>query len=74
MSDFAIIRVERSGIWFTGPDIPLKEAVQKFIREYDRSDPHQVYIAKRLDERMYAELYRREREYYAEWVDLGGEG
>jgi hypothetical protein len=74
MSDFDIIRVESSGVWFIGPDMPLKDAIQRFIREYDRTDPHQVHIAKRLDERIHAELYRREREYYEEWVDIGGEG
>lgn len=25
-------------------------------------------------ERRYGELYRRERDRYAEWIDLGGEG
>jgi hypothetical protein len=47
--------------------------VQDFIDTYDRTDPTDRWIAKRLSELLHGELYRREREIYPQWVDLGGE-
>jgi hypothetical protein len=49
------------------------EIVQDFIATYDRTNPTDRWIAKRLTERLHGELYRREREVYPEWVDVGGE-
>jgi hypothetical protein len=49
------------------------EVVQDFIATYDRTDPTDRWIAKRLSERLHGEMYRREREVYPQWVDQGGE-
>lgn len=49
------------------------EVVQDFIATYDRTDPIDRWIAKRLSERLHGEMYRREREVYPQWVDQGGE-
>jgi hypothetical protein len=49
------------------------EIVQVFIDTYDRTDPTDRWIAKRLTERLHGEMYRREREVYPQWIDQGGE-
>jgi hypothetical protein len=49
------------------------QVVQDFIDTFDRTDPTDRWIAKRLLERLHGELYRREREHFPEFVDLGGE-
>lgn len=51
----------------------LPEMVRDFIATYDRHDPVDRWIAARLTERLHGELYRRERERYPEWIDVGGE-
>ena len=63
------------------PEMKLDEAValdvavvRDFIATYDPSDPIDRRIATRLRERLHAALYRRERERYAAWIDVGGEG
>ncbi len=50
------------------------EIVQDFIDSFDPSDPTDRFIARRLIVRLQGEIYRREREIYPEWVDVGGEG
>ena len=50
------------------------EMVREFIATYDRTDPQDRWIAKRLVELLHGEIYRRERDWYHEWVDHGGEG
>ncbi len=47
--------------------------IRDFIATYDRTDPTDRWIRTRLLERLHGELYRREREHYSEYVDLGGE-
>lgn len=47
--------------------------VRDFIATYDHRDLTDRRIRKWLLERLYSELYWREREWYPEWVDLGGE-
>jgi hypothetical protein len=49
------------------------QIVQEFIDTFDRSDPTDRYIARRLIEKLQGEIYRREREHYPEWIDFGGE-
>ena len=49
------------------------QEVRDFIASYDRNDPTDRWIALMLIDRLHGELYRRERELYPEWVDLGGE-
>ena len=48
--------------------------LRNFIETFDRKDPIDRWIRDRLLERLHGEQYRRERERYTEWVDLGGEG
>jgi len=48
--------------------------VREFIATYDCDDPTDRWIRVRLVERLHGELYRRERERYPEWIDVGGEG
>ncbi len=50
------------------------QAIRDFIAVYDRSDPEDRAIAAQVRDLLQRELYRREREHYAEWVDVGGEG
>ena len=50
------------------------ELVREFIATYDARDPADRLIRHRLLARLHGELYRREREHYSEWVDVGGEG
>ena len=45
-----------------------------FLATYDASDASDRQVATRIRERLHSELYRRERERYPEWIDLGGEG
>jgi len=47
--------------------------IRSFISTFDRNDVENRLIAVRIRMRLYSELYRREREYYPEWVDVGGE-
>lgn len=49
------------------------EMVRDFIATYDPRDPVDRHLRVRLLERLHGELYRRERERYPEWVDVGGE-
>lgn len=49
------------------------EGIRDFIATYDGRDLTDRWIAARLVERLHVELYRREREFYPEWVDHGGE-
>ena len=48
-------------------------AIRAFLATYDASDASDRQVATRIRERLHSELYRREREQYTEWVDLGGE-
>jgi len=50
------------------------QLIRDFIATYDRSDPTDRWIAARLSERLHGELYRRERDRYPAWIDVGGEG
>jgi hypothetical protein len=50
------------------------QAIRAFLATYDGRDASDRQIALRIRERLHSELYRREREHYPEWVDLGGEG
>jgi len=47
--------------------------IRSFVASYDRNDADDRAIAVRIRQVLHSELYRREREIYAEWVDLGGE-
>ena len=49
------------------------QLIQNFIVTYDRTDPVDRWIATRLTEKLHAELYWRDRTYYAPWIDVGGE-
>jgi hypothetical protein len=40
---------------------------------FDRNDVEDRLIAVRIRMRLHSELYRREREHYPEWIDVGGE-
>ncbi len=48
-------------------------AIRDFVASYDRYDADDRAIAVRIRQVLHSELYRREREIYPEWVDLGGE-
>ena len=48
--------------------------IRSFIATYDARDASDRQVAMRIRERLHSELYRRERELYPQWVDLGGEG
>ena len=50
------------------------QAIRVFLSTYDASDVSDRQIAMRIRERLHRELYRRERELYPQWIDLGGEG
>ena len=54
--------------------LEIMRDVEDFVRAYDRNSAEDHAIAGRLRERLYSELYRRERDKYPEWVDLGGDG
>ena len=56
------------------PEVSFPEMLRNFIETFDRKDPIDRWIRDRLLERLHGEQYRRERERYTEWVDLGGEG
>lgn len=47
--------------------------IQEFIDSFDRTDPTDRFIARRLLVSLQGEIYRRERELYSEWIDVGGE-
>lgn len=49
-------------------------SIDNFVTTHDRCNPNDRRIALRLLELLHGELYRREREHYPEWVDVGGEG
>ena len=49
-------------------------AIRSFITAYDAHDASDREIASHILQRLHSELYRRERESYPEWIDLGGEG
>jgi hypothetical protein len=49
------------------------KAIREFIAVYDRTDPEDRRIAARIGGMLQSELYRREREEYPEWIDIGGE-
>lgn len=48
--------------------------IRDFLASYDALDPSDREVAARIRERLQREIYRREREIYPEFVDLGGEG
>lgn len=50
------------------------QAIRDFIAVYDRRDPEDRAIATHIRDLLQRELYRREREHYAAWIDVGGEG
>ena len=50
------------------------QAIRAFLSTYDARDVSDREVAARIRMRLHSELYRREREQYPEWVDLGGEG
>lgn len=45
-----------------------------FLAAFDVRDANDRLIAYRIRERVFGELYRREREQYPEWIDHGGQG
>ena len=49
------------------------EMISNFIATYDRSDSTDRWITLRLTELLHGEIYRRERDRYPEWIDVGGE-
>ena len=49
-------------------------AIRTFIAAYDARDATDREIAAHIRQLLHSELYRREREIYPEWIDLGGEG
>lgn len=49
------------------------QAIRTFLATYDASDLSDRQIAMRIRERLLSEQYRRERDRYPEWIDLGGE-
>lgn len=51
----------------------MMQLIQDFIDSYDRGNPLDRWIARRLLECLQGEIYRREREVYPEFVDIGGE-
>jgi hypothetical protein len=50
------------------------QMIRDFIAVYDRHDPDDRAIAAHVRVLLQRELYRREREHYPEWIDVGGEG
>jgi len=48
--------------------------IRAFLATYDARDASDRQVALRIRERLNSELYRRERELYPEYIDLGGEG
>lgn len=53
--------------------VETARAIRAFLSTYDAHDAHDRQAALRIRARLHSELYRRERERYLEWVDLGGE-
>ena len=53
--------------------VETARAIRAFLSTYEASDASDRQIALRIRERLHSELYRREREQYPEYVDLGGE-
>lgn len=53
--------------------LSTQELIHDFIKSYDPSDPQDRSLRIRLMEQLYAEMYRREREFYSEFIDHGGE-
>jgi hypothetical protein len=49
-------------------------AIRDFLAVYDRHDLDDREVATHIRERFLREMYRREREHYPEWIDVGGEG
>ena len=49
------------------------QAIRSFIAGYDGRDESDREVAALIRRRLHGELYRREREIYPEWIDLGGE-
>lgn len=47
--------------------------IRTFIETYDGRDPDDRHVAQRIRIRLQREIYRREREFYSEFVDIGGE-
>lgn len=50
------------------------QVIRAFLATYDARDACARQIAYRIRERVHSEIYRRERKFYSEWIDLGGEG
>lgn len=48
-------------------------SIRAFLSTYNARQGRDREIARRIRAQLYRELYRREREYYAEWIDYGGE-
>lgn len=51
----------------------VARTIRAFLATYDGSASDRQ-IASRIRERLHSEMYRREREHYAAWIDHGGEG
>jgi hypothetical protein len=49
------------------------QEIRDFIAVYDPSDAFDRQYAAQIRQRLNSELYRRERDRYPEWIDLGGE-
>jgi hypothetical protein len=50
------------------------ELFRAFFAAYDARSTHDRQLALRIREQVHRELYRREREQFPEWVDLGEGG
>jgi len=50
------------------------QAIRVFLATHDSRDASDRAIVFRIRERLHGEIYRRERDLYPEWIDLGGEG
>ena len=49
------------------------QSIRAFLASHDARDPADREAVYRIRARVHGELYRREREHYPEYVDLGGE-
>ena len=50
------------------------QAIRAFFVRYDPNNATERGVAYRIRERLHSEIYRRERTYHPEWIDIGGEG
>lgn len=51
----------------------IVQVINAFLATYDKRSASDRQISFRIRERLQGELYRREREQFPEWIDLGGE-